>query len=41
MDKIQAVTNMFNAFNGINKSEKAINKFTESVKEFRKKLFGF
>jgi hypothetical protein len=34
MSKLQAVTNMFNAFNGINKSESIINKFTESVKEF-------
>ena len=34
MDQIQAVTEMFNAFNGINKSESLINKFTESVKEF-------
>ena len=34
MEKLQAVTNMFNAFNGINKSESIINKFTESVKEF-------
>ena len=34
LGKVQAVTNMFNAFNGINKSENVINKFTESVKEF-------
>jgi hypothetical protein len=34
MDQVVAVTNMFNAFNGINKSENIINKFTESVKEF-------
>jgi hypothetical protein len=34
MDQVMAVTNMFNAFNGINKSENIINKFTESVKEF-------
>jgi hypothetical protein len=34
LDKIETVTNMFNAFNGINKSESIINKFTESVKEF-------
>jgi hypothetical protein len=34
MSKLQAVTNMFNAFNGINKSESIINKFTKSVKEF-------
>jgi hypothetical protein len=34
MDKVQSVTNMFSAFNGINKSENVINKFTESVKEF-------
>ena len=34
ISKVQAVTDMFNAFNGINKSESAINKFTESVKEF-------
>jgi hypothetical protein len=34
LGKVQAVTNMFNAFNGINKSESILNKFTESVKEF-------
>ena len=34
LGQVQAVTNMFNAFNGINKSENIINKFTESVKEF-------
>ena len=34
MSQVEAVTNMFNAFNGINKSENIINKFTESVKEF-------
>ena len=34
MEKLQAVTNMFNAFNGINKSESIINKFTESVNKF-------
>ena len=34
ISKVQAVTNMFNAFNGINKSENIINKFTESVKDF-------
>ena len=34
LSQVQAVTNMFNAFNGINKSESIINKFTESVKEF-------
>ena len=34
MNQVQAVTNMFNAFNSINKSESIINKFTESVKEF-------
>jgi hypothetical protein len=34
MDQVVAVTNMFNAFNRINKSENIINKFTESVKEF-------
>ena len=32
--QIQAVTDMFNAFQGINKSENIINKFAESVKEF-------
>ena len=32
--QVEAVTNMFNAFNGINKSENIINKFAESVKEF-------
>ena len=31
---VDAVTNMFNAFNNINKSENIINKFAESVKEF-------
>ena len=34
LGQVQAVTNMFNAFNGINKSENIINKFAESVKEF-------
>ena len=34
MDQVVAVTNMFNAFNEINKSENIINKFTESIKEF-------
>ena len=34
LGQIQAVTNMFNAFNDINKSENIINKFAESVKEF-------
>ena len=34
MDKVESVTNMFNAFQGINKSENIINKFAESVKEF-------
>ena len=34
IDQVEAVTNMFNAFNGINKSKSAINKFAESVKEF-------
>ena len=34
ISQVEAVTNMFNAFNGINKSESIINKFTESVKEF-------
>lgn len=34
LSKVQAVTNMFNAFNDINKSESIIDKFTESVKEF-------
>jgi hypothetical protein len=34
LSTVQAVTNMFNAFNGINKSESILNKFTESVKEF-------
>ena len=32
--KVLAVTNMFNAFSSINKSESIMNKFTESVKEF-------
>ena len=36
LGKVQAVTNMFNAFNAINKSENIINKFSESVKEFTK-----
>ena len=36
ISKVQAVTDMFNAFNGINKSESIINKFTETVKEFTK-----
>ena len=34
ISQVNAVTNMFNAFNGINKSENIINKFAESVKEF-------
>jgi hypothetical protein len=34
ISKVQAVTNMFNAFGSINKSESIMNKFTESVKEF-------
>ena len=34
LDKVETVTNMFNAFNGINKSENIINKFKESVEEF-------
>ena len=34
MGQVIAVTNMFNAFNKISKSENLINKFTESVKEF-------
>ena len=34
MNQVVAVTNMFNAFNKINKSENIINKFAESVKEF-------
>ena len=34
LGKVLAVTNMFNAFNSINKSESIINKFTESIKEF-------
>ena len=32
--QVEAVTNMFNAFKGINKSENIINKFTESVNAF-------
>jgi hypothetical protein len=34
MNQVVAVTNMFNAFDKINKSENIINKFAESVKEF-------
>lgn len=34
MGQVIAVTNMFNAFSKISKSENVINKFTESVKEF-------
>ena len=34
MDKVQSVTNMFSAFNEINKSESIIDKFTKSVNEF-------
>ena len=34
ISQVKAVTNMFDAFNKINKSENIINKFTESVKEF-------
>ena len=34
ISQVAAVTNMFNAFNGINKSENLINKFTESVNKF-------
>ena len=36
MGQVIAVTNMFNAFGKISKSENVINKFTESVKEFTK-----
>ena len=34
LDQVDSVTNLFRAFNRINKSENIINKFTESVKEF-------
>ena len=34
ISQMEAVTNMFNAFNGINRSESVLNKFTKSVKEF-------
>ena len=34
LSQVEAVTNMFNAFNGINKSKNIIDKFTESVKDF-------
>ena len=34
MSQVQAVTNMFNAFKDINKSENVINKFAENVKNF-------
>ena len=34
ISQVDAVTNMFNAFNGINKSENLINKFADSVKDF-------
>ena len=34
ISQVAAVTNMFNAFNGINKSENLLNKFTESVNKF-------
>ena len=34
ISQAQAITNMFNAFNGINNSENIINKFADSVKEF-------
>ena len=34
ISQVNAVTNMFNAFNGINKSENILNKFTESVNKF-------
>ena len=34
ISQVKAVTNMFDTFNKINKSENIINKFTESVKEF-------
>ena len=34
ISQVKAVTDMFNAFKGINKSENIINKFAESVKEF-------
>ena len=34
ISKVKSVTNMLNAFNGINKSKNVIDKFTESVKEF-------
>ena len=36
ISQVQAVTEMFNAFNGINKSESILNKFTESINEFTK-----
>ncbi len=34
ISQVESVTNMFNAFKGINKSENIINKFTESVNAF-------
>ena len=34
MKNVYAVTDMFNAFNGINKSENIINKFTKVINEF-------
>ena len=34
MSQVQAVTNMFNAFKDINRSENVINKFAENVKNF-------
>ena len=40
ISRVQAVTDMFNAFNGINKSKNIINKFTESVKEFTEACKG-
>ena len=40
ISQVQAVTDMFNAFSGINKSENIINKFTESVKEFTEACKG-
>ena len=36
MDRVETVTNMFNAFNSINKSKNIINKFSESINEFTK-----
>ena len=34
ISQVKAVTNMFNAFNGINKSESILNKFTETINKF-------